>query len=161
MSSLEWKNEKRKVKDLVPYEINPRKMTEKEAKDLEKSLKKFNLVETPAINLDNKICAGHQRVNIMMLMGKGDEEIDVRVPNRMLTPEEFKEYNLRSNKNTGSWDLDLLSQHFDISDLKEVGFEPDFINMAFDLSLDEDDKGPGTKDIKETVCPKCGHTWEA
>ena len=28
LSPLEWTNEKRKVKDLVPYEFNPRKLTE-------------------------------------------------------------------------------------------------------------------------------------
>jgi hypothetical protein len=32
-----------------------------------------------------------------MEIGRGDEFIDVRVPNRELTELEFKEYNIRSN----------------------------------------------------------------
>lgn len=41
---LIWHNEKRKIKDLIPTEGNPRQLTEKQAKDLESSLKKFNLM---------------------------------------------------------------------------------------------------------------------
>ena len=62
---LEWRTEKRKIKDLIPYEKNPRKLTDKQQKDLKKSLEKFNLVEIPAIDTDNKILAGHQRLKVM------------------------------------------------------------------------------------------------
>ena len=85
MKQIKWKSEKRKLKDLIPTQNNPRQLTEKEAADLKKSLQKFNLVEIPAINLDNKIISGHQRVSILLAEGRGDEEIDVRVPNRKLT----------------------------------------------------------------------------
>ena len=96
---LKWHNEKRKVSDLIPFKKNPRKITDEQREDLKKSLDKFDLVEIPAINTDNKIIAGHQRIAIMHLLGRGKEEIDVRVPNRKLTKAEFEEYNLRSNKN--------------------------------------------------------------
>jgi hypothetical protein len=36
-----------------------------------------------------------------MELGRGDEFIDVRVPNRELTELEFKEYNIRSNVSIG------------------------------------------------------------
>ena len=85
------KTEKRKINDLIPYENNPRQMTEKQNEDLKKSLEKFNLVEIPAIDTDNKIISGHQRLRILQQLGRGDEEIDVRVPDRKLTDEEFKE----------------------------------------------------------------------
>ena len=157
---LQWTTEKRKVSDLIPYEINPRKMSEKQVNCLTDSLKKFSLVELPAIDKDNKIIAGHQRVSVMMMIGWQDKEIDVRVPNRALTPAEFKEYNLRSNANTGDWDLDILSAHFEISELQDIGFEPDFINTIFDLGLvDKKETGGGVPD--DLTCPECGHTWEA
>lgn len=122
MKRLKWHTEKRKVNELLPYEGNPRQMTEKQKKDLEKSLKKFDLVEIPAIDTDNKIIAGHQRIKIMQMLGKGEETIDVRVPNRKLTEEEFKEYNLRSNKNVGEWDWDMLA-NYDERILEDVGFD--------------------------------------
>lgn len=121
-TQLSWSTEKRKVKDLVPAEYNPRQMTEKQAKELEKSLKKFGLVEIPAIDLDNTLLAGHMRMATMIQLGRGEEEIDVRVPNRKLTDAEAKEYNLRSNKNTGEWDMDKL---FAMPEglLEEVGWD--------------------------------------
>jgi hypothetical protein len=97
-------------------------MTEKQAQDLLNSLQKFNLVEIPAINTDNVILAGNMRIQALQKLGRGDEEIDIRVPNRKLTDIEAKEYNLRSNRNVGEFDYDLLSG-YDTKLLKEVGFE--------------------------------------
>jgi len=108
LEPLVWHTEQRKIKHLIPWEGNPRQMTEKQAKDLEKSLKKFNLVDIPAIDTDNKIISGHQRVKILNALGRRQERIDVRVPNRKLTKEEFEEYNIRANKNLGEWDFDLF-----------------------------------------------------
>ena len=105
-----WHTESRIVDDLVPYEKNPRTLSDKQRKDLEASITKFNLVEIPAINTDNVVIAGHARLKIMQILGRGKEEIEVRVPNRTLTKSEFEEYLLRSNKNTGSWDFELLKE---------------------------------------------------
>lgn len=139
MESLIWTTEKRKIKDLVPWDKNPRTLTKKQAEDLRKSLEKFNLVEIPAINTDNKVIAGHQRIAIMHLIGRGEELIDVRVPNRPLTEEEFKEYNLRSNKNVGEWNWDMLANHFDLDMLKNVGFSRDELGGKLMPKIDEDD----------------------
>lgn len=137
MKKLKWKTEKRKVKDLILYEENPREMTEKQKDDILKSLRKFNLVEIPAINLDNKVCAGNQRITLLKLEGRENEEIDVRVPNRQLTDEEFREYNIRSNKNVAQWNLDLLA-NFDELLLKDVGFESEELDEIFGLEIDDE-----------------------
>lgn len=52
---IEWHNEKRKLKELIPTTYNPRKLTKKQYRDMENSLKKFNLAEIPCINLDKLI----------------------------------------------------------------------------------------------------------
>ncbi|GAJ05939.1 unnamed protein product, partial [marine sediment metagenome] len=92
---LVWHTDKRKINDLIPYEGNPRQMSQKQKEDLEESLKRFNLMSIPVINTDNTIVSGHQRLKILQLLGRGEEEIDVRIPNRGLTPEELREANLR------------------------------------------------------------------
>jgi len=142
MEKLSWHTEERKIDDLIPYEGNPRQMTEKQKNDLQKSLEKFNLVEIPAIDTDNKIIAGHQRLRILQLLGRGDEKIDVRMPNRKLTDKEFREYNLRSNKNLGEWDYDLLA-NFDEKELIFAGFEEQELEKHFlgDFNDDEVDFG--------------------
>lgn len=71
MQKLIWHNEKRKVNDLLPYEKNPRKITDKQLDDLKRSIKKFNLAEVPAIDTDNSIVAGHQRIKALQLLGRG------------------------------------------------------------------------------------------
>jgi len=134
---LEWHNEKRKVKDLIPYEFNPRTLTEEKKEKLIKSLEKFNLAEVPAINTDNKIIAGHQRVKILLHLNRGEDVIDVRVPNRELTDQEFKEYNITSNVPAGYWDLDILEEHFADIDLEELGLFVGDIELPEDIIPEE------------------------
>ena len=141
---INWTTVQKKVDDLLPAEYNPRRMTDEQAAQLEKSLNKFGLAEIPAINTDGTILAGHQRMAMLKRMGKGDELIDVRIPNRELTDEEAKEYNLRSNKNTGEWDFDkLLSMNEEL--LKDVGFDEAF----FDNLLNKDDKNAEDDDFEQ------------
>jgi ParB-like chromosome segregation protein Spo0J len=71
LAPLEWSTEKRKVSDLIPYEYNPRKLTEDKKQKLRESLEKYNLAEIPAINTNDVIIAGHQRVVVLMEIGRG------------------------------------------------------------------------------------------
>jgi len=129
LAPLEWSTEKRRVSDLIPYEYNPRILTEDKKQKLRESLEKYNLAEIPAINTNDVIIAGHQRVVVLMEIGRGDEFIDVRVPNRELTEQEFKEYNIRSNVPTGEWDVDILNAIFGDIDLLALGLNVDDIPL--------------------------------
>jgi DNA modification methylase len=121
-TKLSWRTEQRKVSDLIPHAKNPRTLSKKQRQDLEASITTFGLAEIPAINTDNTVLAGHARLKILKALGRGKKEIDVRVPNRTLTDKEAEEYMLRSNRNTGSWDYDLL-KNFDTQFLIDLGFE--------------------------------------
>jgi DNA modification methylase len=148
-AKLTWHTESRLVDDLIPYEKNPRTLSDKQRRDLEASITKFNLVEIPAINTDNTVVAGHARLKIMQTLGRGQEEIEVRVPNRLLTTSEFKEYLLRSNRNTGSWDYELLKS-FDTSFLLDIGFDDGDLSDIWDDVLElEDDSFDEEKAVKE------------
>lgn len=149
-AKLFWTTEKRKVNDLIPFEYNPRKMTEEQVEKLKTSLERFGLVEIPVVDTDNTLVAGHQRMRIMQMLGRGGEEIDVRVPNRKLTDRELREYNVRSNKNTGEWDYDLLASLFELPELVEIGF------TAKDLSVFDIEGLEEEKEKKEKLCPHCG-----
>ncbi len=139
-TALTWHTETRTVDDLVPNAKNPRSLSDKQRADLEASITKFNLVEIPAINTDNQVLAGHARLKIFQALGRGQEKIDVRVPNRTLTEKECEEYLLRSNKNTGSWDYELLKA-FDTEFLLEIGFDDTDLSNIWDdvLELENDD----------------------
>ena len=137
---LTWHTEQRRVCDLLPFKANPRKMSEKEVADLKKSLEKFNLVEIPAIDTDNKILAGHQRCAVLQLLGRGEELIDVRVPSRPLTETEYKQYLITSNKVHGSWNIELLSENFEIDLLLDSGFEKGELEDLYGDILDTEEK---------------------
>jgi len=140
MTPLFWKTEQRTVNELVPYEQNPRKMTETQVEHLRKSIERFDLVEIPAINADNTLIAGHQRMRVMQMLGRGHDLIDVRVPNRALTEKELKEYNVRSNQNHGDFDFDLLGSLFDEEELFDIGFsEKDLGVIGFHDEVTEEE----------------------
>ena len=120
MAKLTWKTERRKIEDLTLFEGNPRQASEKECQELTKSLDRFNVADPLIINLNNEVIGGNFRLKI--LKDKGIEEVDVRVPNRILTKEEANELCLRLNRNTGSWDFDLLA-NFSEDLLLDSGFD--------------------------------------
>ncbi len=122
---IKWRDEKRKLKDLIEFPHNPRSITNKQVEDLKQSLRKFGLVEPLAINTDNTILGGNQRKKIMQLIGSVDPdyEIDVRVPERKLNDDEAKELNIRLNKNVAQWDYDILANQFEVEELTDWGFE--------------------------------------
>lgn len=67
---LKWHTEQRIINDLIPFDQNPRKMTEDQAAQLKKSIEQFDFVEIPVIDIDNKLVAGHQRTKMMQLIGR-------------------------------------------------------------------------------------------
>ena len=133
---MKWKTEKRKVSELKPFPGNPRQANEKEVRDLDKSLEKFNVADPLIINTDNTVIGGNFRLS--RLNEKGVKEVDVRVPDKKLTRKEAEELNLRLNKNQGEWDKDLLA-NFDEALLKGVGWDSEELDQIFDLGLEEDD----------------------
>jgi site-specific DNA-methyltransferase (adenine-specific) len=156
--NFDWHNEKRRIKDLVPYVANPRQITEKQAKDLKASLERFGVADPLIINTDNTIIGGHQRKKILeTLMGiDPDYEIDVRVPDRELSIDEMRELNVRLNKNTGSFDFDILANNFELDDLLDWGFEKSDLDLYYAPEFDEYDESVAD-DVEMIECPNCGH----
>lgn len=147
---LEWRTERRKVKDLIRYQKNPRKLSEAQLDGLKRSLKKFNLAELPAINTDGTLVAGNQRVLALSLLGREEEMIEVRVPSRPLTDAEFRDYLLTSNRSGGSWDFEKLCEDFSMEELLTAGFDSFDLSNIFDDNLEvEDDDVDLEEEIKE------------
>jgi DNA modification methylase len=154
MNNLIWHTETRSVSELVPQKINPRTISKKQLEDLKRSFEKYNLVEIPAIDIDGTILAGHQRIKILKILGRGDEVIDVRVPNRKLTDEESKGYLISSNALGGDWDFELLKD-FDIELLADVGFsEVDLSNIWDDNVSIKEESFDVEKELKNIQEPR-------
>ena len=149
------KIEKVKIAELNPAEYNPRRMTNKQYEDLKNSLEKFGLVDPIIINADNTVVGGHQRLRIMRELGA--ELVPVVRVN--LSKEDEKELNIRLNKNTGEFDLDVLANNFEIDELKDWGFKDVELGFNIDKIVEgniEDDHIP---EVKETRV-KLGDVWQ-
>ena len=154
MKKLRWHTVQKRVNDLFPQEVNPRIITDKQMSDLKKSLNKYNLVEIPAIDLTGKILAGHQRVKALQLLGRGEEIIDVRIPNRKLTEKESKQYLIASNALGGDWDFESLKS-FNLDLLLDTGFDTMQLAKFWDEDKEvKDDSFNIEKELKNIIIPK-------
>ena len=133
-TQLSWQTEQRTVDALLPHKKTPRKISKEQADRLKQSLETYGLVEIPAVDLDGTILAGHQRIKVLQLLGRGNEQIDVRVPNRKLTDEESERYMIGSNSITGEWDFDLLKD-FEMDLLADLGFDQKELDDIWNKSL--------------------------
>ena len=124
------------ISNLQPAEYNPRTNTDKQAEDLKKSLRDFDLVEpivvNSAENRKNVIIGGHFRWRMAKELGyKEIPVVYVNIPDL----EKEKELNLRLNKNIGEFDWDLLA-NFDESFLSDIGFSSEELDNIFDIEDD-------------------------
>ena len=135
MKRITWKIEKRKLADLKPHPKNPRQFTEKGLKDLENSINSIGFMQPININQDGVILSGHART--LKLKEMGETEVDVYVPDRMLTPKQEEEVLVRANANTaGKWDWDLLANNFELEEINDWGLEVP--NMEIEAEEKED-----------------------
>ncbi len=132
----------RKIKDLIRAEYNPRELTKEQENQLKDSLQRFGIVDPVIVNIheDRKdiIIGGHQRTKVWESLGN-DKIPTVELE---LTLEQEKELNVRLNKNTGQFDMEMLGEHFNTEDLMEWGFsdeELSFFEPDVVLEAEEDD----------------------
>lgn len=126
------------IEDLKPSEYNPRKLSAKAEAELTESLKRFSLIDPLIVNSNperkNVIVGGHQRYFI----AKKLEYLTVPVIYIDLTSDQEQELNLRLNKNTGEFDLEML-RNFDMNLLLDVGFDDTDLSMIWDDALETEE----------------------
>tara|TARA_R110000824_G_scaffold80166_6_gene201831 strand:- start:558 stop:1820 length:1263 start_codon:yes stop_codon:yes gene_type:complete len=153
------KIKKYKIKDLIRAEYNPRKLSRIQEQDLKDSLTRFGLVDPVIVNTHpdrkNIIIGGHQRVMVWEKMG--NTEVDCT--ELSLTLDREKELNIRLNKNTGSFDDELLKEYFTYEELIEYGFTTDELFIQDEEISDGkigDDEIPEVKNHRVNL----GEIWE-
>jgi 16S rRNA G966 N2-methylase RsmD len=110
----------KKLKDLKPNPLNPRKSSVTQDENLKKSLEKFGVVEPIVFNKrSGYIVGGHFRVRELKKLGY--KEVECVIVD--LSPDDEKELLIRLNANTGDWDTDLLLQDWDADKLADWGVD--------------------------------------
>jgi len=139
MRNLTWTSEERALKDLVLNSHNPRQISKPMAEHLQTSLSKFGVCQPIVINTDNYVIGGHQRIRTLKSLG--ESHVLVMVPSRTLEVEEVEELSIRLNKNTGSFDFDLLANMWDPDTLIDCGFTADELHL--DIEEEEEKVAQG------------------
>ena len=121
------------VSVLNPSEYNPRKWSKDAVENLTDSISTFGLVDPIIANSSPKrkniVIGGHFRLKVAKDLGyKEVPVVYVNIPEI----EKEKELNLRLNKNTGDWDLKLLSE-FDSNLLVDIGFTSEDLDDIFGI----------------------------
>lgn len=159
-----WTNEKRRLGDLHPWPINPRQIKKPEAKRLSDSLDRYGQVDIIAVEPDNEVVNGHQRLNVWMAEHGPDYEVDVRVASRKLTDEEKKRLTVYLHQGAvGEWDWDLLANNFEVDDLLNWGFNEDELGLH-GFKFDEPPEDPGAQidraeELREQWGVELGQLW--
>jgi hypothetical protein len=171
MSDITWSNDTRRLADLVPWEHNPKQLTEEQGEALRVSIDKFGLALPLLISPDDDIYDGHQRQALMEQMSDygPDAVVDVRVSSRQLTWDEQRELVIRLRENQAGWDFAALGNIYDVEELTQWGFPewkiadflPDSVPSLDDLASEYGD--PEERDfwpyIRVQVSPETNELW--
>lgn len=138
------------VEELHFAEYNPRRATAQQTDQLEANIRKFGFVDPILVNSNpdrkNIIIGGHFRVRVAKKIGiETIPVVYINIP----TIEEEKELNIRLNKNTGEWDWDMLSSHFDNKELIDWGFNES--ELGIDMGGSNKEVSAGSLDSKSVV----------
>jgi hypothetical protein len=154
VNKIEWKEEKRKIKDLKVHDKNPRSISKDAFENLVKDIATMGYHNRIKLTIDNVIIGGSQRKKALLdprVGYKPYDEISVLVAPRALTDKEFKAEMVKDNTHRGEWDFDMLANEFDDIDLVECGI------LSKTFWPDEEEKEKEDKPKKKTKeCPECG-----
>ncbi len=169
---ITWTTKRIKLRELVEWSDNPVQISEKEAKELAKSIDRYEhvLPYVAAAPLNGgkgiPLLDGHQRKMVEIQIRKVSPKtlVDVRVPSRKLTEHERQELAVRLRKNVGEWDFDKLANFFDVPDLLEWGFtERELTGEGFSFGNEITDTEPQTNkadELQKKYKTKTGQLWK-
>ena len=163
-SKITWSNQRRKLSELVPWERNPRQITDKQAERLVESFEQFGQVEIIAIGPENQIYNGHQRLKVLNEKYGADYEVDVRVASRALTEKEREKLTVYLHKGAaGDWDYDLLANEFELDDLLDWGFDKKELDIdlwAGELPEDVEPQIDKAEELRVKWGVESGQLWQ-
>ena len=152
MKNLSWTAGVREVKDLLPWQENPRKISKLALDKLKEKITQNGFHSVIVIDTDNTILSGNQRK--IALTELGVKTVSVMIPSRKLSDEERRRIGIESNINDGEWDFDKLKS-FDLDLLHFAGFDEKELVKFWDEDKDtKDDKFDVDKELKKIKTPQ-------
>lgn len=155
------------ISDLKPYARNARTHSKAQIQQIADSIEKFGFNNPVLVDQDNRIVAGHGRVEALKLLGQTDVAT-IRLEH--MTPAQIKAYVIADNRlaEKAGWDKDVLALEFQDLMKLNLDFKPDITGFempAIDLMIqDSEEKDPDAGDeIPEpptTPVTRLGDLWQ-
>ena len=149
----------KKVKEIIPYEKNPRK--NEEAVDyVANSIKEFGFKVPIIIDKENIIVAGHTRYKASIKLGI--DEVPCVIADD-LTEEQIRAFRLADNKTAeiATWDFELLEKELaelDGFNMQDFGF--DILESEADIEEIEEDNFDADEEYPEEPITKLGDMYK-
>jgi ParB-like chromosome segregation protein Spo0J len=148
--AITWTETTAALKDLKPYDKNPRRISKEAFAKLKQSIEQDGFHQRILCTPDLKVIGGHQRIKALQDLGYKD--VQVLTPSRELTEDEYRRLLIRDNLQAGEWDMEALANAFTIEELKDWGFPENllpYMEKEEEEPEQEDLRGDG--DIKDEV----------
>ena len=145
-----------KLKDIRPYERNPRR-NDNAVDAVAESIKQCSYIAPIIVDEDGVILAGHTRYKALKKLGYKECEVIVKAG---LTDEQKRKYRILDNKTNelAEWDIDFLNMELD-------GLDFDGFDFGFDMEEEEaereivEDEAPEVDEESEPIA-KLGDIWQ-
>lgn len=154
MTDIIWYSNITKLKDIHDYKKNPKRIDKKRFAELVESIKQDGYHGRIKVDTFGTIIGGHQRKRALLVAGiKPNDTIEVLVPSRELTQEEFDRINIRDNLPYGEFDFDILANNFEPQQLIDWGMPEEWLprDIVENLAIVNEPEEPKVK-----KCPACG-----
>lgn len=158
---IQWLTKTVPLKSLKAFDRNPRRITEDQYRKLGESIEEDGYSQRIMIDEGALVLSGHQRIRKLKELGY--KEVEVLYPNQPLTEHQKKRVSLRANHNNGIFDLDILTNDYELEELREIGLH-EVVKIA-PVDFDEDEPEPkkksgGGREVTAVCCPDCGSTFD-
>jgi hypothetical protein len=151
---IKWIETEVRLRDLVEYHNNPRKITKEAFDKLVDLIKRNGYHQRIMVDQNNVIIGGHQRRKVFKALGYRDDSlIKVLKPHRDITQAEFDELNVSDNGFFGDFHMDgLANMGYSVKTLISWGVPSSSFADMFGS-----DPTPKAKEKPPIICPNCSH----
>jgi hypothetical protein len=118
------------ISDLKPYPQNNKIHTEKQIKQIAKSISEFGFLQPLVVDKDNIIVVGHARFEALKWLGRNEVEV---VKALDLSEEKIRLYRILDNKLSEDANFDINALKLEFEDLKDLDLFLDFELDGWDI----------------------------